>query len=249
VPAARLRKIRPAAAPPDAVLLDRLRELILEGSLSQGSKLPSERQLAGRYGVSRGYVRKALKKLEHYGIIYTRPQSGTVIAGLGGKALAGLIASIRTIDDSEDAGELMEMRAVLEVHAARMAARRGSARQHAAIRRAQAEFREVAGRGERALEEDHLFHLAIARACGNDVALSLISLLTPEIIAMNRDFAEADPRRFASTIREHETILRAILARNQDTAGRAMSGHMERSRQRRLPRDGEAEKRRRRGRG
>jgi GntR family transcriptional regulator, transcriptional repressor for pyruvate dehydrogenase complex len=244
-----VRKARPAAsATPDAVLLDHLRELIVQGSLSQGMKLPSERQLASRYRVSRGYVRKALKKLEHYGILHTRPQSGTVIAGLGGKALAGLIASIRTIDDIEDAGELMEMRAVLEVHAARMAASRGSARQLAAIRAAQAEFREVAQRGERALEEDHLFHLAIARACGNDVALSLISLLTPEIIAMNRDYTEADPSRFAFTIREHENIVRAILARNQTAAGRSMSEHMERSRQRRLPRDGETGKRRRRGR-
>ncbi len=192
------RKSAPAraSAGPETALLDRLRDLIASGALAAGDKMPSERRLAERYGVSRGYVRKALKKLEFYGIIRTRPQSGTVVAGIGGKALAGLIASIRNLDDHEDAGELMEMRAVLEVHAARMAARRGSSRQLAEIRRAGEEFEERARRGARALEEDHLFHLAVARACGNDVALSLISLLTPEIIAMNRDFLEADPRRF-----------------------------------------------------
>lgn len=225
---------RPAAAP-DALLLDRLRELVAGGSLAPGDKMPSERRLAERYGVSRGYVRKALKKLEFYGIIRTRPQSGTVIAGLGGKALAGLIASIRTIDDREDAGELLEMRAVLEVHAARMAALRGSARQLAEIRRAETDFEAVARLGQRALEEDHLFHLAIARACGNDVAVSLISLLTPEIIAMNRDFREADPRRFGRTIREHQGIVRAVLARDQAGAARTMAHHMQMSRQRRLP--------------
>ncbi len=223
------------------MLLDRLGQLIADGSLAPGDKMPSERRLAGQYGVSRGYVRKALKKLEFYGIIRTRPQSGTVIAGLGGKALAGLIASIRSIGEREDAGELMEMRAVLEVHAARMAARRGSRRELAGIRRAAREFEDRAGRGARALEEDHLFHLAIARACGNGVAVSLISLITPDIIAMNRDFLEADPRRFDRTIREHRAIVRAVLARDEAAAARAMGRHMEMSRRRRLARTETAE--------
>jgi GntR family transcriptional repressor for pyruvate dehydrogenase complex len=220
---------------PDVVLLERLRKVIAAGSLAPGDRMPSERLLAERYGLSRGYVRKALKKLEFYGILRTRPQSGTVIAGLGGKALAGLIASILTIDDHEDIAELMEMRAVLEVHATGMAARRGSRQQLADIRRAQAEFEQKARGGERALEEDHLFHLAVARACGNDVTVSLISLLTPEIIAMNRDFREADPRRFARTIAEHRRIVRAVLARDEAGAARAMAHHMEMSRRRRLP--------------
>jgi GntR family transcriptional repressor for pyruvate dehydrogenase complex len=220
---------------PDVALLDRLGDLIAGGALAPGDRMPSERRLAERYGVSRGYVRKALKKLEFYGIIRTRPQSGTVVAGLGGKALAGLIRSIRAIDEHEDAGELMEMRAVLEVHAARMAARRGSKRQLEEIRGAEQEFEERARRGARALEEDHLFHLAIARACANDVAVSLISLLTPEIIAMNRDFLEADPRRFDCTIKEHRDIVRALLARDEAGSARAMGRHMEMSRRRRLP--------------
>ena len=116
-----------------------------------------------------------------------------------------------------------------------MAARRGFSRQLDDIRRSHLEFEARAARGERALEEDHLLHLAIARACGNDVAVSLISLLTPEIIAMNRDFAEADPRRFASTVEEHRAVVAAILDRDEAAAARAMEHHMEMSRQRRLP--------------
>ena len=227
--------VRGKQAEPGALLLDALERQIRDGTIGPGTRLPSERRLAEGHGISRGCVRKALKKLEFYGIVRTLPQSGSVICGLGGKALAGLIASIRSIGDQEDVGELMEMRSVLEVHAARMAAARGSARQLREIRRYGREFEHRALLGQRALDEDHLFHLAVARACGNSVAVSLISLLTPEIIAMNRDFQEADPGRFAQTIEEHERIVLAILARDPESAAAGMAHHMEMSRRRRLP--------------
>jgi GntR family transcriptional repressor for pyruvate dehydrogenase complex len=230
------KRDRQTGVAPDDVLLGKIQSFIAEGRLQPGSKLPSERRLAEQHGISRGYVRKALKKLEFYGIVRTLPQSGSVIAGIGGKALAGLIASIRPIDGREDIGSVMETRAVLETHAARMAARRGTREQIGEIGQCHRDFVRQASRGKRALEEDHLFHLAIARASRNNVAVSLISLITPDIIALNRDFHETDPQRFARTIEEHERVVKAIVARAPGAAAAAMAHHMAMSRTRRLPR-------------
>ena len=77
-------------------------------------QLPAERKMAEEYGISRTYVRAALKTLESYGIVETRPQSGTFIVGLDVKALDGLFADVLKLD-ALDFASLAEMRAILEV--------------------------------------------------------------------------------------------------------------------------------------
>ena len=70
-------------------IIRQIRSLITSGQLNSGDKLPPERKLAERLGVSRTHVRDAIRKLEFYGILKTLPQSGTVVAGIGITALEG----------------------------------------------------------------------------------------------------------------------------------------------------------------
>ena len=70
---------------PGEVIAARLQELIVAEVLRPGDRLPPERALAERFGVGRGHVREALKRLEFYGILHTRPQSGTVVASRGAR--------------------------------------------------------------------------------------------------------------------------------------------------------------------
>lgn len=212
-----------------------LRDEMVYGRLKAGAKLPSERSLVEVLGISRGYVRKALAKLEHYGLIKTLPKSGTIVADLGPKAITGLIAAIGNLDEAFDPSSLFEIRDVLEVFAAGQAARRCDNEGIAEILKWHGEFKAKADRGERALEEDHLFHLAIAKASGNPVCVSLVSYITPQIISLNADFAESDPDRFAHTFEEHEAIVQGIRKADADAAGRAMRLHMEQAWKRRLP--------------
>lgn len=219
----------------ELVVLNHLRDQIVSGQLKAGTKLPSERNLCETLGVSRGYVRKALAKLEHYGLIETLPQRGTIVAGLGSKAISGLIASIGSFNEAFDPANLFEIRALLETFAARMAAERADPDNVTELLKWHSEFRAKANRGERALEEDHLLHLAIAKASANPVCLSLISYITPQIISLNTDFAESDPDRFQRTFSEHDKIVRSILAKDQEGAALAMKIHMDESWKRRLP--------------
>lgn len=218
----------------ETLVLEKIIELVRSENLNAGQKIPSERQLSDRLGVSRGYVRKALQRLEHYGILRTLPQRGTVVEKIGGKALAGIVQAIIQVDEEEDVRSIMETREVLERYTARLAAERASPAERAAIEAAHEAFHQAALSGQKTLDEDHLFHLAIARACGNGVTLSLISMLTPKIIAMNVDFKERDAERFMATYREHQKVVDAIAARDPGGAEKAMAEHMAASKARRL---------------
>lgn len=219
----------------ERMVLEHLRDQIVSGKLKAGTKLPSERALCRTLGVSRGYVRKALAKLEHYGLIRTLPQRGTLVAGLGSKAISGLIANIGGLDEDFGPAELFEIRSLLECFAARKAAERAGPDDVTEILKWHSEFRARADAGMRGLEEDHLLHLAIAKASGNSVCLALTSYFTPQIISLNADFAESDPDRFRRTFAEHDGIVRAILSRDPDASGEAMRRHMEEAWKRRLP--------------
>jgi GntR family transcriptional repressor for pyruvate dehydrogenase complex len=218
---------------PAELVLEKIRGLIVSGVLKPGDHLPSERALAEKLAVGRGHVREALKKLELYGIVRTIPNTGTIVASLGVKALEGLISNLISLDD-QDFKSLIETRSLLEVQSARLAASRATERDLAAIAEAHREFREHVEAGERALEEDHVFHLRIAHATHNNVLASLISLLTPDIIAMNRNFVEPEVSGLSVTPAEHERIWTAIRKRDESGASRAMAEHMEHSRRRRL---------------
>lgn len=222
------------------LVLEKIRELLRSGSLKPGDRLPSERQLSETFGSSRGYVRKALQRLEYYGIVKTLPQRGSVVEHIGGKASSGIIQAIIEVNEVDDFASLMDTRSVLERHSARLAAERASEEGIAAVRSAHAAFLQAASAGAETLEEDHLFHLAIARACGNGVALSLISIMTPKIIAMNRDFYEDDPGRAMRTCAEHQAVVDAIVSRDPAAADSAMEQHMLQAKARRLVRNEEA---------
>jgi len=216
-------------------VLGYIQKQIVSGELKAGDKLPSERQLCEILSVSRGYVRKALSRLDHYGLIETLPQRGTTVAEMGSKAISGLIASIGSFDESFAPLDLLEIREILEGYAAKKAARLATPEDLQEILKWHMEFKAKADIGQRALDEDHLLHIAIAKASKNPVCLSLISYITPQIIALNVGFAESDPDRFVRTFEEHDRLVKSILSKDEQGAEAAMMDHMREARRRRFP--------------
>lgn len=218
--------------PPD-IIIRQIQDLIASGKLKPGMRLPSERDLAEKFRVGRGYIREAIKRLEFFGILETRPKKGTVVASIGVRALEGLISNMLRMDHT-DFPALFETRAILEAHSAALAADRATEEDLASISAAHAEFRATVERGARALEEDHLFHLKVAAAAKNSVLSSLIGLLTPDIIAMNRDRGEESQPVRVHTVKEHDEIVDAVRRRDGAAAYRAMEAHMTEARRRRF---------------
>ena len=65
-------------------IISQIRELINFKNLEPGDKLPSERMLSDKFGVTRSHIREAIHELEFYGLLKSMPQSGTFVANIGG---------------------------------------------------------------------------------------------------------------------------------------------------------------------
>lgn len=216
---------------PADLIMRQIRNLISNGTLKAGDRLPSERELADRFAIGRGYVREAVRKLEFHGVLRTFPQSGTTVAGLGVAALERLISNVLELD-REDVTALTETRVILEMHAAQLAAERATKASIAAIKTALELLRTEIEAGRLGVEEDLVFHLEIARASQNSIMVSLIGLITPDIIQLNKNSQSCESGRARVAMREHEAIYAAIAAHDVDGAMRAMAGHMQMTKQR-----------------
>ena len=215
---------------PADLILRQIRNLISGGALKAGDRLPSERELAQRFGVGRGHVREALRKLEFYGVLQTFPQSGTTVASLGVAALERLISNLLDLD-RDDVKALTETRVILEMHAAQLAAQRATKAAIAALKSALEAFRGEVEAGRTGVEEDLLFHLEIARAAQNPIMVSLIGLITPDIIRLNKESRACESGRAAVALKEHEKLFAAIAAHDVDAAMQAMEEHMRMTRE------------------
>lgn len=206
-------------------IIRQIRELITSGQLSPGDRLPPERRLAERLGVSRGNVRDAIKKLEFYGILKTLPQSGTMVAGIGITALEGLISDVLKIEDT-DFADLIETRILLETESVRLAAERRTEQDIESIQAALQAYEAKVKRNEQAVEEDLMFHLKIAEAGKNTVLKSLMLIIVPDIIRnfIQLDVCESD--RSFDALREHKIILQSIIEQNPKAAADAMRVHL-----------------------
>ena len=106
---------------PEDFILTRIRELVVSGQLQPGARLPSERALAEKMETTRGTIRKALQKLDFYGLVEISPQSGTRIANMHAGTVEQLM-QVHTCQPKPEDGRLDEARFILDVQCARLAA-------------------------------------------------------------------------------------------------------------------------------
>jgi len=206
-------------------IIDQIRAMITSGGLKPGDKLPPERKLAEQFGVSRGPVRDAIQKLEFYGILRTHPQSGTVVAGLGISAIEGLITDVLKLEPT-DFTSLVEMRVILEVNAARLAAERRTEDDLVAIKKALDAYEQKIIQEVQGIEEDLLFHLKIAEASKNRALKSFMLIITPDIVKNFIELQVCSDVRFKRTVKEHHEIVNHIINKDADAAGEAMRLHL-----------------------
>ena len=201
-----------------------IKELINLKNLEPGEKLPSERMLSDRFGVSRGLVRDAIQKLEVYGILKSKPQSGTFIADIGVIAINGMIDDIVRLEN-QDFKSLVETRILLELKTVRLAALRRTEDDLLNMKAALTSYSEKVLNGEDAVQEDLLFHLAIAKATGNSTINNFMLMITPEIITNFEEHHVCDKGLATKGIEEHQRIYDAIEQQNPQLAKKMMKKH------------------------
>lgn len=201
-----------------------LKELINFKNFEPGDKLPSERMLAEKFNVSRSNLREALQTLEFYGLVKSIPQSGTFVADIGITALNGMIDDILGLPEPSFK-DLVEARIFLELKGVKLAALRRSPEDLIHMENALAQYSEKVIRGEDAVQEDLLFHLAIAKASANPTLNTFMLKITPEIINNFEKHHVCDKDTAFKGIQEHKEILEAIKAQNPVAAKEAMKIH------------------------
>jgi GntR family transcriptional repressor for pyruvate dehydrogenase complex len=204
-------------------LASRLEEELLSGDSQPGTKLPSERQLALRFGVSRPVVREALRSLVERGLIEISPGRGAFVRA------ARMTDAARPLDalyrrQNATPRDLVEARLMLEREAAGLAAARGEPAELDAMERVLERFDRTGDLIERA-RCDVAFHALIARMSHNPVIetmFSSIASLTFELMLRSL----GDPAVSREGLPYHGEIFQAIRDRDPERARDAIEGHL-----------------------
>ena len=205
-------------------IIKKIKELINYKNLEPGDKLPSERMLSDKFGVTRSNVRDTIQKLEFYGLLKSIPQSGTFVANIGVIAMNGMIDDILRLE-SADFKSLVETRILLELKTVRLASLRRTDEDLKLIKEALDAYSEKALSGEDAVQEDLLFHLAIARASGNSMMNTFMLTITPQILMDFEKYHVCDKNQSVLGIQEHTEIYEAIKDQNPKSAKQKMKDH------------------------
>jgi len=206
-------------------IADRIRVLILDGTLLPDRPLPGERLLAARFGVSRGSVRDAFRLLETIGLLETRHGQGTFARELDVDRLVAPLASILTYrrDLSE---ELLDVRRMFEPAVARFAATRITDDDIADLQRILDTQRRKLKAGAATLVEDTAFHASLARATRNRVVMRLMETLN-DLLVESRKATLRQKGRPERSIQGHEAVVAALRRRDPDGAFQAMRLHID----------------------
>jgi GntR family transcriptional repressor for pyruvate dehydrogenase complex len=202
----------------------KLQEYILE-QLKPGDKLPSERELAQMWHVSRSSIRDGIRKLELMGLVEPRQGAGTTVRHFSTEALVTPLASV-LLGKRKHILELLDVRKMIEPALAARAARHVTPEQLSDMKDILRRQAEKLRRGELAVAEDSQFHYAIATAADNSVVLQVLDVLM-ELLRETREQSLQVEGRLEKSFAGHKQILTALERHDPRAAETAMRRHLE----------------------
>jgi GntR family transcriptional repressor for pyruvate dehydrogenase complex len=206
-------------------VVGQLHQLIDAGKLKAGDRLPSERELADTFRVSRSSVREAIKTLENEGMVISRPGSGTFITAVNVEAIIPSLASL--LSRGKDALlDLFEMRRLVEPSIAALAAERATPADILRLKEICTEQERQIRRDTSAVDSDAAFHLTIGRATHNSALQRLVASIV-EILKPIREKSLQTPGRAHKSLASHREILVAIERHDPALARQAMQQHIQ----------------------
>jgi GntR family transcriptional repressor for pyruvate dehydrogenase complex len=207
------------------LLAQRLLQLITSREIPQGAPIPSERELVERFGVGRSSVREALRVLESKGLIFQRGKGRFVVS----EPRNPLNSSLQVLLDLQavDVGELFEVREVLEGETAAFAAERRTDEDILSMAQSidAMDSSLVSGSAEEYIDADLQFHLAVARASRNRIALHMMHAVR-EILRRSLVRLYDVPGGPERSVTHHRQILEAIVAGDSAAARKRMHEHL-----------------------
>ncbi len=203
-----------------------VRRLIERGRLRPGDRLPAERVLATRIGVSRPTVRAGLHSLAALGVVHSKHGSGTYIPD-GPPALRTEALSFLAALHGFTREEMYEARRILEVGAAGLAAERATPEHLATLADEVAGMFSSLAEGQLFLVHDINFHRGVAAASGNPIVGALVEMVSAMYYERRvQTAARASENDMKDAAEAHRRIYQAIKARDVEAARLHMNAHL-----------------------
>lgn len=211
-------------------IVDQIEKRIVDGELRAGDKLPSERELAIQFGVSRTSVREAMKALTLRGLIEVTPGRGTFIVDQTSRALRHSLNLMLQVGKRETSKYLIELREILEPEIAAIAASRATQENLDAMRDAVETMDQSMDDISTYAEADLDFHLALAESAHNPLIISLLDSLIGELREQRLRSANVEGALHRGQP-NHIAVLAAIEQGDSENARRVMIKHMKQARE------------------
>jgi GntR family transcriptional regulator, transcriptional repressor for pyruvate dehydrogenase complex len=205
-------------------IVRQVKQLIAEGKLKSGDRLPPERDLALKFMVSRTSVREALRALQSRGLIEIRAGEGAFVRDISVETLIEPLALV-ILPHREAVGELFEARRLLEPAIAALAARRATDEELAEMERILDEQSREVTHGRTGVTQDAALHAAIANSAHNRAITRIVNALI-DLLTQSREESLLTPGRPTRSHEDHRRILAAIKRRDEVAAHRAMLDHL-----------------------
>jgi GntR family transcriptional repressor for pyruvate dehydrogenase complex len=206
---------------------EQIEKRILDGELRSGDRLPTERHLAEQFHVSRTAVREAMKILAQKGLVDMRPGRGTIVIDGANAAMQDSIDLVMKLRLGEVGGSnnLVEVREILEIEIAALAAARATEKEIAAMREAVKIMDETLDDADAFIAADNRFHEALAQATQNTLIFILVNSIVNLLSEQRKQIfdVEGGPQRGQI---HHKRILESVIRRDPQAARDTMRSHL-----------------------
>jgi GntR family transcriptional regulator, transcriptional repressor for pyruvate dehydrogenase complex len=206
----------------DGVVEDML-ALMRQGEFKVGERLPPEPELSERFDVSRGTLRAAIQELVRLGLLEVRQGDGTYLRSPDNETLTqpfqALLASEPFL-----ASELLQLRMLLEPEIASLAAKKCTPKDAAILRGLLEEQHKRTSKGETLAAQDLTFHHELARIADNHLIRKIVTMLHHLLNDLRYEAYASDE---ATTVKQHQKIMDAIIKKDSDKAKATMTTHLE----------------------
>lgn len=206
---------------------EQIEKRIVDGELRVGDRLPTERDLADQFQVSRTAVREAMKILAQKGLVDMRPGRGTIVIDGAQEAMEdsiGLLMKMK-IGEAGSSDNLVEVRAILETEIAALAAARATEKEIAAMQEAIRVMDESLNDADAFITADNSFHEALAQATQNALIFTLLNSIVSLLSEQRKQIfaVEGGPQRGQM---HHRRIFESVIRRDPVSARAAMGAHL-----------------------
>jgi GntR family transcriptional repressor for pyruvate dehydrogenase complex len=206
------------------LVVQRIKDLLAQGDLKAGSRLPPERELAELLNISRPSLRTALKALSVMGIIRAKPGAGTYIA----ESLPEIFSEpmhFMTLINNTSVEELFEARRIIEAGLAELAAERASSDDIQSLTSEIEGMRSAIDDPENFLKHDVAFHRVMAHAANNKLMSGIMDTIAQLLFHIRRQ-SITNASSLKEAIDWHQKILDAIRKHDPKRAKDMLAGHL-----------------------